>query len=244
MAPRARRYDDAAVRTALEAQWRRLVPAVDAALAAGPDAPSRLPGWSVTDLAAHVTGTVQRLVAALAAPAPGRATLRLTDHYAGYRDEPPEVEPPPGPAATVADAMAALASAPAERLVRVGSGDLRLTDYLVTRVVEAVTHGRDLPEPVEPEPAALRIAAQALADMLAAREPGRTVEVRVPPYAAVQCVAGPVHTRGTPPNVVEAEPLAWLEVATGRLAWAAAVAAGRITASGNRADLSPYLPLL
>ncbi len=66
----------------------------------------------------------------------------------------------------------------------------------------------------------------------------------MPPFAAVQCVEGPRHTRGTPPNVVETDPRTWLELATGALSWPDAVAAGRITASGNRADLSAHLPLL
>lgn len=75
--------------------------------------------------------------------------------------------------------------------------------------------------------------------------PGHTVEVRVPPFAAVQCIAGPRHTRGTPPNVVETDPRTWLELATGRLLWADAVAAGRITASGTRAgDVAGWLPLV
>jgi hypothetical protein len=73
--------------------------------------------------------------------------------------------------------------------------------------------------------------------------PGRAVEVRVPPFAAVQCVEGPRHTRGTPPNVVETDPASWVRLATGRLRWADAVAAGKIAASGPRADLSGYLPL-
>jgi hypothetical protein len=66
----------------------------------------------------------------------------------------------------------------------------------------------------------------------------------VPPYAAVQCVEGPRHTRGTPPNVVETDARTWLELALGRTDWAAALADGRIRASGTRADLSPYLPLV
>ena len=65
----------------------------------------------------------------------------------------------------------------------------------------------------------------------------------MPPYAAVQCVAGPRHTRGTPPNVIETDPLTWLALATGRLGWAAAAASGRVRASGPRADVSDYLPL-
>ena len=80
--------------------------------------------------------------------------------------------------------------------------------------------------------------------VLAERSPGNSVEVRVPPFAAVQCIEGPRHTRGTPPNVVETDPQTWLALATGSLAWAEAAAQGRVTASGVRADLSEELPLL
>lgn len=74
--------------------------------------------------------------------------------------------------------------------------------------------------------------------------PGNSVEVRVPPFAAVQCVEGPRHTRGTPPNVVETDPRTWLLLATGRLTWPEAVDAGRLTASGSRSDVSQWLPLV
>jgi len=74
--------------------------------------------------------------------------------------------------------------------------------------------------------------------------PGRSGEVRVPPFAAVQCVEGPRHTRGTPPNVVEMDARTWLELASGSLLWTDAVAEGRVQASGNRADLSALLPLV
>jgi len=73
--------------------------------------------------------------------------------------------------------------------------------------------------------------------------PGRSVELRVPPFVAVQCVAGPRHTRGTPPNIVETDAETWLALADGSLTWAEAVADGRLTASGPRSDLSEYLPL-
>jgi hypothetical protein len=59
----------------------------------------------------------------------------------------------------------------------------------------------------------------------------------------VQAVAGPRHTRGTPPNVVETDPLTWFKLATGRLAWEEAVRTGTVRASGPRSDLSAYLPL-
>jgi len=116
-------------------------------------------------------------------------------------------------------------------------------DPLVASLVELVTAGLDLPEPVLPDRAALRLVVKALADRLARSAPGRHVEARIPPYAAVQCVAGPRHTRGTPPNVVEADPVAFVELCTGRLAWAQAVADGRVRTWGDRADLSPWLPL-
>ena len=79
--------------------------------------------------------------------------------------------------------------------------------------------------------------------VLGARAPGRSVEVRVPPYAAVQAVPGVRHTRGTPPAVVETDAETWLALATGELTWTAAEGAGRLRASGERADLTPYLPL-
>jgi Bacterial SCP ortholog len=96
-------------------------------------------------------------------------------------------------------------------------------------------------EPLRP---ALRAAVRYTLGLLAERAPGKSVEVRVPPLAAVQCVPGTRHTRGTPPNVVETDPATWLELATGRLSWTAALAAGRVYASGQRADLSAYLPLV
>ncbi len=73
--------------------------------------------------------------------------------------------------------------------------------------------------------------------------PGRAVEVRVPPAGAVQCVAGPRHTRGTPPNVIEMDPATWLDLVLGELSWPEALSDGRVRASGDRADLSGLLPL-
>ena len=95
----------------------------------------------------------------------------------------------------------------------------------------------------QPERAELAQAVRLSLRALAQVAPGRTVEVRVPPFAAVQCIPGPRHTRGTPPNVVETDPRTWLELATGRALWATAIADARVTASGSRADLSAWLPL-
>jgi hypothetical protein len=78
---------------------------------------------------------------------------------------------------------------------------------------------------------------------LGARAPGGSVEVRVPPHGAVQCVEGTRHTRGTPPNVVEADAETWLRLATGEVSWDEAASTGGISASGARADLAPWLPL-
>ena len=82
-----------------------------------------------------------------------------------------------------------------------------------------------------------------LLQLLAEKAPGNSVEVRVPPFGAVQVVEGPRHTRGTPPNVVETDPATWIALATGEEHWTDAAAAGRIHASGTRADISDLLPL-
>lgn len=79
---------------------------------------------------------------------------------------------------------------------------------------------------------------------LAQTNPGHTVEIRVPPHAAVQAIEGPRHTRGTPPNVIETDSVTWLSLVIGNLQWTDAVAAGRVRASGLRADLSSLLPLV
>lgn len=82
-----------------------------------------------------------------------------------------------------------------------------------------------------------------LLQLLEEKAPGHTVEVRVPPFGAVQVIEGPRHTRGTPPNVIETDPATWIAVATGSESWTDAAASGRIRASGTRADLSALLPL-
>jgi hypothetical protein len=96
---------------------------------------------------------------------------------------------------------------------------------------------------VVPERVVLRDAVRALLTELSRRAPGRSVEVRIPPFGAIQCVAGPRHTRGTPPNVVETDPVTWLQLATQRVTWADAVRDGRLRASGIRTDLSEFMPL-
>jgi uncharacterized protein (TIGR03083 family) len=139
------------------------------------------------------------------------------------------------------------------RAIMTRRGPTTIEDYLATRIVEVVVHTDDLNRSV-PEGAsaslqrgALARCTRTLAGILAGRHPGRSVEARIPPYAAVQCAIGdpgPTHTRGTPPNVVETDPVTFLRLATGRITWDAAIANGTVHASGLRANLSPALPLL
>ena len=74
--------------------------------------------------------------------------------------------------------------------------------------------------------------------------PGHAVELRIPPYSAIQCVEGPKHTRGTPPNVVEMSAEVLFDISTGKITWQSAIADGRISASGERSDLSPLFQQL
>lgn len=89
----------------------------------------------------------------------------------------------------------------------------------------------------------LRLLTKHFLALLQRKAPGRAVEVRVPPYAAVQVIEGVRHTRGTPPAVIETDAETWVSLATGALGWAEAVDDGRVRASGERTDLSALLPL-
>ncbi|HSY16365.1 MAG TPA: sterol carrier family protein [Jatrophihabitantaceae bacterium] len=221
-----------------------------------------LPGWDVRALVAHLLRSRQGLVDGLATRGAGPA-MPIAEYVAGYRSAAAQIGQRGRDAAsdrTGADLLAAMRAAPgvtealagvAGAAVLAGSrGAITAHDWLLTRLIELVVHcddlNRSLPErePMGLLPAALAAVVRSLAEILAARAPGRSVEVRVPPYVAVQAIAGPRHTRGTPPNVIETDPLTWLRLATGRLSWAAAHAAALVTASGARADLSGYLPLL
>jgi hypothetical protein len=108
----------------------------------------------------------------------------------------------------------------------------------------AVRAVQSAPDSVDADRATnLATAVRFLLEELAEVAPGNSVEVRVPPLGATQCIEGPRHTRGTPPNVVEMSPETWFAVATGAVKWTDAVAAGKVSASGTRADLSEVLPL-
>ncbi|MFD8071951.1 sterol carrier family protein [Streptomyces sp. NPDC059718] len=260
-ARKARTYDPARTRAALTAQVEHVLDAVRGLTADQLAAPAGLPGWDVHTLVVHIARQVEAVARVVTAPAPAKADLDLTTwarstaRIAGPLDADTREA-----AAGTADAAARLeeaarglagvldeAVAP-ERLVAITLGAMRSTDFLVTRLVELVVHSDDLAAatgvPVPLERHAVAAVVRLLADTLAVTVPGNSVEVRVPPYAAVQCVPGPRHTRGTPPNVVETDPLTWIRLATGRTSWADALASATVSASGDRADLAPYLPLL
>lgn len=225
--------------------------------------PSGLPGWDVTLLVAHIVRQVDLLRMLLAEPEPvpgGRLTgldawTQGTGPLAGRLDASTRES-----AAAMGDPVAALEAAVdglgalrAEalrpgRLLPEPFGGMRALDFTVTRLVETVVHSDDLARAtgraVALDRGALAAVVRVLADGLAAKAPGNAVEVRVPPYAAVQCVEGPRHTRGTPPNVVETDPLTWIRLATGRTRWSAALESAAVAASGERADLGPYLPVM
>jgi uncharacterized protein (TIGR03083 family) len=225
--------------------------------------PTRLGDWTVAQLVAHLTlsmAGVARCLASDPAPAPtmdvrawadgcGPAAASVDERATAMADETRPAELRGALRTARIEAEAALAGAPASFVVAARFGAMRLPDYLATRCVEATVHTLDLAaalglaEPVL-DRQAVGVAVRLLTGVLADRSPGRSVELRVPPYAAVQCVAGPRHTRGTPPNVVETDPAVWLEIATGRRSWADALAAGQVRASGERADLSSSLPVL
>lgn len=95
----------------------------------------------------------------------------------------------------------------------------------------------------QPERTQLKGAVKDSLALLVERAPGRSVEIRIPPFAAVQAIPGATHRRGTPPAVVETDPVTWLLLCSGRLAWDEGCRTGRVRASGERSDLSSWLPL-
>ncbi|MFE0641070.1 sterol carrier family protein [Streptomyces sp. NPDC058877] len=255
---RPRRYDPARTRAAVLAQFRNVREAVAALTPEQLDGPTRLGEWTVRDLVAHLALMVDSVPRLLAEPAPAVREVDLLDWAsrtataAGRIDEQArgvDAVDPVGLCARVAEEYErALVGAADERLLPLGIGAMALGDFLVTRTVELVVHTDDLNAAtgadVPYDRQALAACTRLLADTLAARAPGGAVEVRIPPHAVVQCVEGPRHTRGTPPNVVETDPLTWIRLATGRAEWATERDGARVSASGERADLADLLPLM
>lgn len=227
--------------------------------------PTVLEGWDVRMLVAHLV-LVERGTARVLGQPSGEKPLSPAAFVARYRRSVEAIEASTletagdhsGPALVAQleaeiEVVAGALSAPQPLVLQAPRGPLRAQDWVETRIVELVVHAddlnRSLPDlaPVPLARSALGRSVRTLTQMLAAAHPGRSVEVRVPPFAAVQCGVGdpgPTHTRGTPPNVVETDAVTFLRLATGRTPWTSAVTAGAVRASGLRADLSGALPLL
>jgi uncharacterized protein (TIGR03083 family) len=224
--------------------------------------PTRLGTWTVAELVAHLAANVDAVTRALDRPPPEERPGNVLDYLGAMRSVAPAVAQRAvdlAAGASPADlrarlraatdgAAAAVAEAKETRALALRLGAVWLSDFLVTRCVEGVVHGLDLRAaagvPAAPDATALRVVVRTFAMLLLTTVPGRSVEVRIPGHLAVQCVEGPPHTRGTPPNVVEADAEAFVELCAGRRTWADAVATGGVRASGERADLSEHLPLI
>ncbi|MGX1131683.1 uncharacterized protein (TIGR03083 family) [Streptomyces glaucescens] len=258
---RTRSYDPAKIRAAVLAQFEQVRQAVRTLDAEQLASPTRLGDWTVRDLAAHVTMALETVSRNLERDEPAKAELTLLEWPFATADRAADIADGTRQLAEAnpdLDALygrtgqrltEALATAPGTRLLAARTGAMPLDDYLVTRTVELVVHTDDLNAAVPGleipyDRQALAACTRLLADALAAKAPGGSTEVRIPPFAVVQCVEGPRHTRGTPPNVVETDPLTWIRLATGRLAWAEALGEAKVSASGERADLGELLPIL
>jgi uncharacterized protein (TIGR03083 family) len=232
--------------------------------------PAVLPEWDVRTLTGHLILVHRGLARALGQPTTERP-LPNAEYVRRYRlavdsimeqtrattDDHSGLELVSQLGRAIDEVAAILTSAELPAVIRASRGPVKAMDFMATRIVEVVVHADDLSrsvpdrQPITLHRSALSRCTRTLADILAGQQPGRSVEVRVPPYAAVQCAissgsgdTGPTHSRGTPPNVVETDPLTFLRLATGRITWDEAVAAGTVRASGLRANLSSALPVL
>lgn len=262
--PARRSYDPARVRQALIGQVEAVATAAHELTDEQRARPSGLPGWDVHRLLVHIAlqiDSVPRFLAGpeskASAPEVDLPTWALSTAGAAAeldletREEADRAAA--GGAARIDEAVAQLepvleSAVRDDLLIPHGAGAMRMLDFTVTRLVELVVHSDDLARAtgsaVTFDRQALAATVRLLTDTLAVKAPGASVEVRVPPFAVVQCVEGPRHTRGTPPNVVETDPLTWIRLATGRVGWEQARQAAAVSASGERADLSGLLPLL
>lgn len=258
--------EDLLVQSRTTLHWLRTIPTNRFA------ATSVLPGWDIRQLVGHLVLIHTGFTTLLDQPSNQRA-LAVHDFVTRYQRD---VEMIMAATLRVADdhapeelldQLAAAIENLDHRLSGVSSlseviitprGPTSIADFTATRIVEVVVHSDDLHRSLADlegpvlDRGPMGRCTRTLAAILAERHPGASVEVRVPPHAAVQCSirrgpadgAGPTHTRGTPPNVVETDPLTFLRLATGRTSWDDAVQSGSIHASGARADLSGALPLL
>jgi uncharacterized protein (TIGR03083 family) len=255
--------DPLRVRKALTAQVEAVAAGAHRLTADQLALPSGMPGWDVHHLLVHIALQIDAVPRLLALPEPAATgpsldlptwALSTAGGAEGLDAETREEAARTEDAVARVDAAAEQLEPVLESAVRSdlliphSRGPMRALDFSVTRLVELVVHSDDLVRatgvPVTLDRQALAAVVRLLADALAAKAPGRAVEVRVPPFAVTQCVEGPRHTRGTPPNVVETDPLTWMRLAAGRITWAQALAGGTLSASGERADLSAHLPVL
>jgi len=258
---RARTYDPTKTRTAVLAQFGNVRAAVRGLTPEQLAGPAGLGDWTVRELAAHLTMALEAVSRGLDRDEPAGPALALLDWPSTTAPRAGEVDDDVRALAAAEPDLDALyeraltrfterlPTAPGGRLLTTRVGAMALADYLVTRTVELVVHTDDLNAAVPGldvpyDRQALATCTRLLADALAAKAPGASTEVRVPPYAVVQCVEGPRHTRGTPPNVVETDPLTWIRLATGRTRWQMALDDAKVSASGERADLGGLLPLM
>ncbi|MET9660387.1 sterol carrier family protein [Streptomyces sp. NPDC006510] len=259
---RARRYDPVRTRSAVLAQFAHVREAVRTLTPQQLALPTRLGDWTVRELAVHLTMALSGVTRNLELPEPASAkpdltlvewpfatahrAARIAEDTRALAADRPDLDALYGEVAQRFEEL--VTGAGDERLLPTRVGAMRLADFLVTRTVELVVHTDDLNEAaglgIPYDRQALAACTRLLADALAAKAPGGSVEVRVPPFAVVQCVQGPRHTRGTPPNVVETDPLTWIRLATGRTEWARALDEAKAAASGERADLAALLPLM
>lgn len=230
------------------------------------DRPTVLDSWDVRTLTGHLLLIVDGLIATLERPSRQRP-IPVHEYVRRYRrdvtminnatEETTADSTGPELVTRIGDSLDVLETRlvdgpPLPKTVDAPRGPSSTVDVIATRIVDVVVHADDLSRSLPERPAidlqrpALSTCSRTLTTILAGQQPGRSVEVRVPPFAAVQCglgETGPTHTRGTPPNVVETDPRTFLRLATGRISWDQARDSGSVSASGLRADLSPVLPL-
>ena len=259
--PSASQRDVPTLRATLREEWLDLQRWAATLNDADWSARSVIDGWTVRELVTHLAVGMGALInAETAAPSTRALTPNEWFGFASMfaegiaegarqrtRDEP---DTPRLLASTWAEAEAALGAAgDADHVAAVRTLATRWSDLIATRILEIVVHTDDLNRSLPQlqraaSKDAQRVAVRTLLDMLAERVPGKAVEVRVPPFAAIQCIEGPRHSRGTPPNVVEIDPWTWIRIACGRMDWDQALSSHAVQASGARADLSDHLPLL
>lgn len=253
-------------RTALISALTAQVGAVVAALRTLPEndfeRPAVIEDWNVRTIVAHLVMVQNQLLEDLESPTsqrpvklsslgPGwrrRHTRELSEDLAAHQTGAHLTHQMQ---AGLAEINARCAKTIPDTVLAAGIDPLKVTDYLRLLAIDWAIHtddlNRSLPQrpSIQVENQVLAAAVRTLAELLAQRHPGRSIEVRIPPYAAVQCgdPGDPSHTRGTPPNVVECPPLNFLRLATDRVEFAAELRAHHLTASGTRADLTDKLPL-